>query len=388
MPQNHILCVGFVALAMSPVAVSLPPALPRTDVKPRNDPSACRLPTSPDVYLSVGHGFPDYLACVSGTGTIKAAAIFVDFEDQPAGNDTTNGLYDFFFPGANDWYETSSYGKLSMNVAADTTRFYRMPMNATEYAWNRGITYEQHEAYIQDALAAFTESSGMTLSPVDVLYVVATRNAPAITYSPTFMGQVKTRNGTFVAPKAVTVGYDSYAKWGFKLINHETGHVMCLADYYPATGDVGMYVGRYNIMGNINAGSPDYFAWDKWRLGWLEDAQIDCTLYRNGTASLHTVFPLESRGDETKAVVLRRDATQAMVLEVRGGGGVNGQGVRPGVIVYIVDTTVETLEGPIRVLVDEPLGLESQIELDVPNWGVKVSIEEKKGHAYVVKVAM
>ncbi|KAJ4296364.1 hypothetical protein N0V90_006409 [Kalmusia sp. IMI 367209] len=317
---------------------------------------------------------------------MKALMIFVDFADQPSGNDTTQGLYDFFFPNASTWYETSSYGKLSISAAADTSQFHRMPMNATGYAWNRGITYEQHEAYIQDALTAYAKSTGADPSPVDVLYIVATRNAPAISYSPTFMGDVKTRNGTFVAPKAVTVGYDAYAKWGFKLINHETGHVMCLADLYPASGAVGLYVGEYNIMGNINAKSSDYFAWDKWRLGWLDDTQVECVAYENKTVSTHTIFPLESRAEEIKTVVLRRNATQAMVLEVRAGGGVDVQDYKPGVVVYTVDTTVETLQGPIRVLVNEPLGLEDQDGLEVPSWGVKVSIAGKDGDAYVVNL--
>jgi hypothetical protein len=152
-------------------------------------------------------------------GTMQAFMIFVDFADQPSANDTTTGLYDFFFPNASTWYETSSYGKLSIAANADTSQFHRMPVNASDYAWNRGITYEQHEAYIQDALASYTDATGEDPPPVDVLYVVATRNAPNITYSPTFMGNVTTRDGTFVARKAVTVGYDAYARWGFKLIN-------------------------------------------------------------------------------------------------------------------------------------------------------------------------
>lgn len=350
------------------------------------DPSACRLSSVPEVYLSVGHGFDESLFCVTGTGTINALMIFVDFADQPAGNDTTESLYDFFFPNASIWYETSSLGKLSVNAQADTSRFHRMPSNASAYAWNRGITYEQHEAYIQDALAQYQNSTTTPLFPVDVLYIVATRNAPAITYSPTFMGQVKTRDGRSVAKKAVTVGYDAYAKWGFKLINHETGHVMCLADLYPATGAVGAYVGDFNIMGNINARSPDYFAWDKWRLGWIEDGQVECVTYQNSSAVTFKIYPLESQTKETKLAVLPRSATQAMIFEVRTGGGVDDQNFAQGVVVYIIDTTVETLQGPIRVLVDDPLNMEGENVLDVPSWHVQVAVIDKEGEGFVVAI--
>lgn len=353
---------------------------------PRRDSSVCRLPSTPDVYLSVGHGFPEYLSCVSSTGAMRAFMLFVDFADQPAGNDTTTGLYDFFFPNASTWYETSSYGKLSIDVKADTSQFHRMPLNVSDYAWNRGITYEQHEAYIQDALGSYANATGEDPTPVDVLYVVATRNAPNITYSPTFMGNVTTRDGTVVAKKAVTVGYDAYAKWGFKLINHETGHVMCLADLYPASGAVGLYVGDFSIMGNINAVYPEYFAWDKWRLGWLEDAQIECLEYETSSVSSHTIFPVETQGAEIKSVVLKRNETQAMVLEVRSNGGVDDKGAEPGVVVYTVDTAVETLQGPIRLLHNGTLGVGSQ--LAIISWGLTLSVTGKEDDAYTVRIAI
>ncbi|KAF1975018.1 M6 metalloprotease, partial [Bimuria novae-zelandiae CBS 107.79] len=325
----------------------------------RSDPSACRIPSIPSVYLSIGHGFgaPD-LTCVPSTGTMHTSTIFVDFPDQHAGNDTTSSLYSFFFPAASEWYSTSSFGKLSLDAKADTSRFYRMPKNASAYEWNRGITSEQHQSYIQDALDSYSSFNGVDLAPADALYVIASRNSPAITYSPTFMGTVTTRNGTFVANKAVTVGYDAYKTWGYKLINHETGHVMCLADLYPASGAVGMYVGDYDVMGNINAVYPDYFAWDKWRLGWLEDAQVACLADGvgggNASVSSYVVGPVERAGEETKAVVVKKNETQAMVVEVRAGAGVDDKGGKPGVVVYTVDTTVETLQGPIRVLTEEP----------------------------------
>lgn len=47
-------------------------------------------------------------------------------------------LYDYFFPDATKWFDASSYGKLSLNITADTTRFLRMPKPAPEYPFERG----------------------------------------------------------------------------------------------------------------------------------------------------------------------------------------------------------------------------------------------------------
>ena len=123
----------------------------------------------------------------------------------------------------------------------------------------------------------------------------------------------------------------------------------------------------------------------------MEDSQVDCVVGcegGNGSVTSHMVWPLERNGKEVKSVVWKKNETQAMVLEVRSDGGVDDKGGKEGVVVYTVDTEVDTLEGPIRVLTAEPLSLEAQNVLDVSSWGVKVEIVEKKGDAYVVRIAV
>ncbi|KAI2780020.1 M6 metalloprotease [Daldinia loculata] len=374
------------------IALILPFASAK-DTRPhsRSDISACKLAANSNVYLSAGFGYE--LNCAPSIGTLSAFMIFVDFADQTA-IETPQSLYDFFLPAAAEWYATSSYGALTLNVTADTSRFYRMPAKADSYGWQRGLSYEMHQNYIQDALDAY----GKTIPPTDVLYVVPTANAAAISFSPTFMGDVMTRGGAYVAKKSVTFGLDAYKTWKYLVLNHETGHTMCLPDYYPFNGSAtGLFIGGWDLMGPRSGPSPDYFAWDKWRLGWLSDGQIDCVAETGSTT--HTLTPLENPGG-SKAVVIKHSSTDVLVAELRSAGGLDSASCSTGVLLYTVSTTTATGEGPVRVLDatpgssgcagdklnDAPLSLRGTSSYTVPGWGIKVTVVSESNDGVDIKV--
>ncbi|EXK84454.1 hypothetical protein FOQG_11490 [Fusarium oxysporum f. sp. raphani 54005] len=199
--------------------------------------TTCKLPRT-DAHFSVGHGFQD--DCISGTGTIQGYMIFVDFSDaQSPASESVKELRDLLVPDAAKWYQTASYGQLELNITADTSKFYRMPKSAASYRWEEGFGAEQHLSYIQDALDAYT-SNGARAPPAetDILYIATTRNNDKMTRSLGSSFSVSTRNGKLVSRRAVTSGANPYISWGYKAVNHETGHSMCLPDYYPNTPDL------------------------------------------------------------------------------------------------------------------------------------------------------
>jgi M6 family metalloprotease-like protein len=371
------------------IAASLP-----AEILPRADPTVCKLAAGRRTDLSLGFG-PSY-NCVNTTGTLNAFMFFVDFPDQTAG-ETTQSLYNFFLP-ASEWYTNSSYGKLTFNITADTSRFYRMPSTAESYNFQRSLTSRDHQRYIQDAVDAYNAP----IVGADVLYIVATRRATKITMSPTSMGPARTRSGTTVSKTCVTVGNDAYTGWNYKVLNHETGHTMCLPDLYPVSGPTGQYVGGWDMMGFINGPSPDYFAWSKWKLGWLADSQIGC-VSGPGTTT-HNISPLEVAGGpgDIKAVVIKRNDTTVLVAEVRSAQGVNSgaNGCATGLLLYTVSISTNSGMGPIRVvdanprsggcrgdeLNDAALTLSRTKSFSVPGWGVTVDILAQSGSSYSVQV--
>lgn len=79
-------------------------------------------------------------------------------------------------------------------------------------------------------------------------------------------------------------------RWGFKVLNHETGHLLGLPDLYafkPLTvgskRDIHYYVGGWDLMGWISGHAPDFFAWSKSKLGWIEKGQVDVVVERGIT---------------------------------------------------------------------------------------------------------
>ncbi|KAK6716706.1 hypothetical protein SNK04_007657 [Fusarium graminearum] len=123
--------------------------------QPPKSKAACKLSALSGVDLSVGFDYEG--DCVPSTGTLNSFMIFVDFSDaEPVQSETPQSLYEALVPRTIEWYKQASYGALSLNITADLSKFYRMPTSAASYGWERGLTWTEHQVYIQDALDAYT----------------------------------------------------------------------------------------------------------------------------------------------------------------------------------------------------------------------------------------
>ncbi len=216
------------------------------------------------------------------------------------------------------------------------------------------------------------------------------------------MTSVRTRGGTALSKSCVTFGTDAYETWKYKTLNHETGHSMCLPDMYPANDRAGLWTGGWDMMGYINGPSPDYFAWDKWRLGWVHDDQIDCVAGAGSTT--HTLSPIEVGGKQgdIKAIVIKRNNTAALVAEVRSKLGVDSGACATGVLLYTVSTSTPTGRGPFRIVDTNPqskgcagdklngavLSLTGVNSFTVPSWDVKVTVTGQIDDLYNVTVVV
>ncbi|UPK91322.1 hypothetical protein LCI18_002257 [Fusarium solani-melongenae] len=390
--------------AVASAAACKPPEPPKSK-------TACKLAAVDDVDLSVGF---DYNGdCAPSTGTLNGFMMFVDFSDaEPAQGETPQSLYDAVVPQTTEWYKQASQGALSFNVTADLSKFYRMPASAASYGWERGLTWAEHQDYIQDALDAYTAKGTRPPPPEsDVLYVVPVNSAGArgISRSITFVTRANTRQGDYVARKTVTVASDAFTTWGPKswiALAHETGHTMCLADFYPFEDlGLGYYVGGWSAMGDVSGVGPDFFAWDKWRLGWLNDESIDCVSERGTTEHTLTALELKTSDNEIKAVVVAVNQTSALVAEARIPEGLDSGVCAPGVLLYIVDTSVKSGYGPVRVLDVTPgsggCGIDTVYDKNdgtlslapggvssykVPGWGVEVTVVKQTEKSYTIQI--
>ncbi|KAK7950951.1 uncharacterized protein PG986_006679 [Apiospora aurea] len=198
---------------------------------------------------------------VKSTGTIKGWMMFIDFPDAEANGSDPQALFDSHAAAANKFYQTSSYGKLSLEIGADTQQVYRMPATTASYQWGAGGPKSYYlEMCIQDALDAYMHAHNADGDASDAEF-----RDPNGTGNGTGNGTV----GTAVAHRAIAYGQDLYHSDGYKVLVHETGHTLGLPDYYLTDGSElpGSLVGGFSLMAVTFEQAPDFFSWDKWRMG-------------------------------------------------------------------------------------------------------------------------
>ncbi|KAF4343564.1 hypothetical protein FBEOM_2473 [Fusarium beomiforme] len=364
----------------------------------------CKLPSPKGFQSPMGFDFPK--GCVSATGTVNAFMIFVDFPDAEDDR-SPQAMHDSLVPEAVEWYAQASYNTLKLNVTADTSGYYRMPNAAASYGWMAGGFWQDN--YLNDALDIFTANGTRSPPEADILYVVPTgRAADHIARSMARYDPISTRHGKKVTfKKAVTFGAADWDLVPMSVV-HETGHAFCLSDYYGFDGYLGRYVGEFGVMAQHQGIAPDFFAWDKYRLGWMSDSAVDCVLEAGSTE--HVLTPLAWNIPGKKAVVIAGSEIAALVAEVRIAAGVDMRACAPGVLLY----TVETREnpGPIRIVDATPgsMGCPGHLDdlndatlsltkegseslapapvssFDVPGWNLTVTLLSVKDQEYTIRV--
>jgi hypothetical protein len=109
-------------------------------------------------------------------------------------------------------------------------------------------------------------------------------------------------------------------------------------------------------MDHTGSEAPEYLAWERWHAGWIDDEQILC-LESDSVAELTRI---EAEGG-TKAAIVPVGPTEAVVVESRRAVGYDLALTREGAVVYLVDTSIESGQGPIRVVNDRRALLEGEV---------------------------
>ncbi|MFI6818676.1 M6 family metalloprotease domain-containing protein [Nonomuraea sp. NPDC050328] len=310
--------------------------------------SPCELPSSVDGE----EGPTDYRYYLRPVGTVRALMVFVDFPDA-VGEEDLAERFAHYRP-VSRWFQQASYGKLDLQLTP-VLKWARMPKESTDYGMERGFGIETQQAYIRDALEAVARAEpSVDFGAYSMVHIMATLAASEISAEATaaYTGgappvQV---HGAEVAAAITYFGDDPDLK--YRVVAHETAHLFGLPDLYPEKGsENGRYVGEFDVMGELSGRQPDFFAWHKRKLGWLGEPEVACVATPGTTR--HHISPVEKPGG-VKLAVVRSSPTRATVIEVRAREGVDVDACHTGVVLYSVDSTVRTGEGPIRLLGERP----------------------------------
>ncbi|WP_344002513.1 M6 family metalloprotease domain-containing protein [Streptomyces thermocarboxydovorans] len=311
----------------------------------------CLISSSREVEMS--EGIPTSSGYARSTGTVRALTLMIDFSDAPGDGDALD-RYREFFPKTQEWFRTSSYGRLDYRPEIPIPDWLRMPRSFRAYGIERGAPFDPgYRDLVRDIVKVADPE--VDFQEYDLLNVLVTPNAgPSAldtVLSVTFAGnnQAPTADGVPVANASFVYsrqddGSGTYGQTGYRVLPHENGHVFGLPDLYTAEG--GGAVGHWDIMSEDWGANNDYLAWHKWKLGWLDASQVHCAA-EAGTRD-YTLTPLAHRGGP-KLVFIPLDDRTGYAVEVRTRAGNDEAVCRPGVLIYKVDANVDTGMGPIRV---------------------------------------
>ncbi|HEY9369538.1 M6 family metalloprotease domain-containing protein [Streptomyces sp.] len=311
----------------------------------------CRITTALGVQMS--EGLPTAPGYVRSTGRIRALNLMIDFPDAQ-GEDAAMSRFREFFPQTSDWFRVSSYGRLTYQPETPLSDWLRMPMPFASYGIERGSPYEPGYRKLVDDIVKAADAE-VDFSAYDMVNILMTPNAgPSAldtVLSVTFSGNddapyadgVPLSNTSFVYSRQDD-GSGSYDETGYRVLPHENGHVFGLPDLYTVDG--GGTVGHWDIMSEDWGANNDLLGWHKWKLGWLDNDQVRCASATG--AREYVLTPLAVTGGPKLAFVPLSERS-GYAVEVRTREGNDEAVCEPGVLVYRVESDVDTGHGPISV---------------------------------------
>lgn len=322
-------------------------------VAAQDDPGPCALPRT-TAHHSLGldswntsYPRPDH--------HLDAVMVFLSFPDsEPVLSPAV--LAADYFPSTSLFFKRASYGKFTLTPHPQR-QWTRMPHPAGWYGIARDWDSERRAAYLRDAIDA--ADAQVDFSAYDVVYLVADPDAPGVDSDATKVvnfNRPLRADGTDI--KRVVTLFEQHPP-DRNVLAHETGHVFDLADLYhrpdDGKGDWDTYVGDWDVMGSQFGLAPDLFGWHKWKLGWLDDAQVVCV---QGPVDL-TLEPLAAapaRGGSigTRLAVIRTGENSALAVEARGATGNDRATCTEGVLIYRIRTMTPSGGGPVEVLDTHP----------------------------------
>lgn len=295
-------------------------------------------------------GFSDRSNRVPARGAVKVAVIFVDFSDARANIDART-YFDTFIQQGLGIVEGFSYGAVQFDITG-AYRWFTMPKPSSQYNYSRGMSGEDHHEFIADAVAV--ADSATDFSGASAVIVVMPPDLPGPNYevSPAFVSDPSlsiTADGSMIM-NGTTIGTDAqYLRP--QVLAHEILHTMGLIDlYFQITRPQDYtqqfkYTGPFSSMSNIGGLAPELFAWERWVLGWVDDAQSHCLGAGSHDVTLESIA-LATTG--SKIAVIPQAGSTFLALEARTRDGRDDKGFS-GVLPYMVDPSIPTSQGAIRV---------------------------------------
>jgi hypothetical protein len=302
-----------------------------------------------------------------------------------------------------DWLEYSTDYPSSVEVRIPAN-YIKMNTKLADYRIFHETRHDapNHVQFNKDVTAA--TDPVIDYKGANIAIIVPPAGTPADVFSQATIGSLQTNEG-FVALGMTEYAHLAVSPTNSKFANlghpfwwiHEMFHSgVGFDDHY---GDLQQNLNTEYGMGNLTLMTPfggDLTTWEKWRLGFMKDSQIQCV--SSESSSTHWIAPSTVQTSASKSIVIKISATRAVVVETLRPAGLYYKIPlqTQGALVYEVDL-LETGHGlgyklslPIgRTVASGPFFMAGyplkQGESTITN-GYKISIVESGTYGDVVKV--
>lgn len=290
---------------------------------------------------------------VSGEQSI--VVILVQFPDQEhtVARDEVGRIV---FADMADYFDEVSYGKIGLSGIV--TSWYTLPHTSTYYGVPP-LGSPEGDRRIDDLIedAIYIADSDVDFSEYDYVMIVhagddeALSGDPVDIWSSWLYVSVRTRDGVSVNHATVDAESDPLG-----IFAHEFGHILWLPDLYDVYGEQ-MFVGFWGLMGAGShngdplGSSPSHpMAWSKVQLGWINETSIAEV---SGSIFVGEVESLEKEAG-VRVVKIPITEERYYLIEVRDKIGFDEYLPGSGVIISLVDESLDSGEGIVRVVDADP----------------------------------
>jgi len=331
-------------------------------------------PSTPNGIFNNSSGFPVPDGAVPQEGVVKLWVLPVGTTDFAASLEVVQTLEKSLTQVA-DFYSEQSYGKAGFGVQIERQdHWVQLPESAAEAGFGKSVYQQDFSSVMQSILTAWKPSGEVQ---EDDLVIVLLPPVPGVSVAQSTRRFDLKRFNNLLLQNGILVSSTPTESGSWTLHAHELGHAwLRLEDLYhfPNFGPFQDYMGTWDIMSNGGGEPPRFSSWARWRAGWILDDQVNCV----SKDVVNEVFigNLDTDDDEVKTTIIPLTDHSAIVIDVRD----EQRWDEPVVLVYVVDTSFESGNGPVRKRGLFPEEEELEVE------GVRVTLVGRDSSGAVVKI--
>jgi len=241
------------------------------------------------------------------------------------------------------FFESMSYGMATVDwTLLEVEKWVAMDQTSEELGLTGGAPTTDREAFVESVIDRVEMS--MDISEFDVVGVFLP-GVDKILIGQAVPSDRLTDSGKRQHFTLVGGGYMRF----WQVFAHELGHAWVGFEDLYSFEQQSQFLGAWDIMQlALLVTGPELTAWNRWIAGWLDDSQVRCVA-SSGTTG-HFIAPVEGMSKQPRMIVAPTGDGSAVVVESRRIKGYDKGGDL--VLVYSVDTSVQSGQGPIRLVAE------------------------------------